>query len=68
MSLAPLIYAHLKSESASSSIIIDAKAALDFDGNNQWKYVGAKANSYELGKPVSVTAYERVEWPLRCQG
>ena len=65
-SLSSLIYMHIKAQPTWTTFVVDAKAALDFEHNEQWKYSGAKGYPLnELGNAVSITAYERVAWAVK---
>lgn len=66
LSLSPLIYSHIKSQSTWETFVMDAQVALDFEHHDHWKYSGAKGYpNNELGKTVSITAYERVAWAVK---
>ena len=75
VSLSPLFYFHIKSEtiqSTWSNFFIDSEAALDFKHNDQWLHNNQWMNSSpkplplnRYGEPVSSTTYERVAWAVK---
>ena len=62
----PLVYLHIKSQPVWANFIAEAKPALDFKNNDQWKYSGEKGIPLSaLGNPMSGTTYLRVAWAVK---
>lgn len=62
----PIIYSHIKSEPTWTNFIVDSRATLDFEKNDQWKYSGGRGVPVnELGKPVNGSAYLRLAWAIK---
>jgi len=66
VAITPLIYLHVKSQPTLFTLLVDTKAALDFEHNNHWKYVGKQGYPLnEYGTTVGVSTYERVAWAVK---